>query len=65
MTPTQIICRRLELGLTLEELAFALGISPPELHRIETGQSDAHNTREFADAFDALEERVFGSYVGA
>ena len=65
MTPNQITCRRLELGLTLDELAFALGISPIELHRIETGQSESHRSREFMDAFDVLEERVFGSYVGA
>ena len=65
MTPAEIVTRRMELELTVSELAFALNIAPDELRRIEAGQSNAHLTPEFNEAFAALEERVFGLMVGA
>jgi cytoskeletal protein RodZ len=65
MTPEKITKRRQELGLTVDELAFALNITEAELLAIEAGQSEQHNTPRFIDAFDTFEERVFGTYVGA
>lgn len=65
MTPYEIKRRRLELELTVEELAYALCIPADELRRCETGESNYGRTPAFDDAFDAFEERVFGSYIGA
>lgn len=65
MTPSQMKLRRLELGLTENELAFALNITEEEVRRIEAGQSDFCYCAQFQEAFDALEERVFGLLVGA
>jgi DNA-binding XRE family transcriptional regulator len=65
MTPKDIIERRVDLGLTVDELAFALNVTEAELMAIEAGESRQHLTREFQEAFDAFEERVFGTYVGA
>lgn len=65
MTPNQIRSRRMELGLTVDELAFALDVDQSELFRIESGESDAARTRDFEDAFDRFEERVFGTFAGA
>jgi predicted transcriptional regulator len=65
MTPNQIKCRRLELGLTVDEFAFALNISEDEMLRIEAGESDYCRCEAFEEAFAVLEERVFGLMVGA
>jgi predicted transcriptional regulator len=65
MTPHEIKRRRIELELTVEELAFALDVPADELRRCEAGESEYARTAAFADAFDAFEERVFGSYIGA
>jgi transcriptional regulator with XRE-family HTH domain len=65
MTPNQVKCRRLELGLTLPELAFALNVDEAELRRIEAGESSGCCSEEFEEAFALLEERVFGLLVGA
>lgn len=65
MTPNQMKCRREELGLTEDELAFALNITEEEVRRIEAGQSDFCYCARFAEAFDELEARVFGLLVGA
>lgn len=65
MTPNDIKSRRLELGLTEDEFAFALNITEDEVRRIEAGQSDFCYCARFRDAFEELEARVFGLYVGA
>lgn len=65
MTPLEIRERRLELGLTLDELAFALNIGEADLALIEKGLSELHRTPEFQEAFERLEERVFATIVGA
>ena len=65
MKPHEVRGRRLELGLTVRELAFALHVEEEELIRLEAGQSDLCSCREFEDAFDAFEERVFGTFAGA
>lgn len=65
MTPKEITDRRLDLGLTVDELAFALNITEAELMAIEAGESRQHLTREFQEAFEVFEERVFGTYAGA
>jgi len=65
MTSEQIRAWRVELGLTVDELAFALNISEADMNAIEAGQSELHRTKAFKEAFDCLEERVFGTYVGA
>jgi predicted transcriptional regulator len=65
MTPNQIRCRRVELGLTIEELALALGISADEMRRIEAGESDYCLCAAFEEAFAVLEQRAFGIFVGA
>ncbi len=64
-TPAEIRTRRLELELTVDEMAFALNITEPELMAIEAGESSQHLTREFLEALEILEERAFGTYVGA
>jgi transcriptional regulator with XRE-family HTH domain len=65
MSPAEITRRRLELGLTVAELAFALNLHTDELLRIEQGKSSACLTPEFEEAFDIFEERVFGCFMGA
>lgn len=65
MTPTEIQKRRIELGLTIDEMAFALNVTEAELRAVENGESELHKTRRFQEAVDILEERVFGTYVGA
>ena len=65
MKPHEVMNRRLELGLTVRELAFALNMQEEELHRVEAGQSDTCQCAEFEDAFDEFEERVFGTFAGA
>lgn len=65
MTPKEIRNLRLELELTVDELAFALNMTEAELLAIEEGLSDAHLTPRFIQAMDALEERIFGMTVGA
>ncbi len=65
MTPHEITKRREELGLTVDELAFALNITEAELMAIEAGESRQYLTPQFHEAFEAFEERVFGTYVGA
>lgn len=65
MTPNQIKLRRLELGLTIGELAAALEITEIELRQIESGQSSVYTTAAFEEAFAQLEEREFLTFVGA
>ena len=65
MSPGEIKRRRLELGLTVEELAFALNVEPQELLCIEQGNSKLCLSPEFEEAFDIFEERVFGCFTGA
>ncbi len=65
MTPTEIQKRRIELELTIDEMAFALNITEAELRAVENGESELHKTKRFQESFDILEERVFGTYVGA
>ncbi len=65
MTPDEITKRREDLGLTVDELAFALNVTEAELMAIEAGESRQHLTPQFLEAFEAFEERVFGTYVGA
>ena len=65
MKPYEVMNRRLELGLTVRELAFAINVQEDEILRIEAGQSELCQCAEFEDAFDEFEERVFGTFVGA
>ena len=65
MTPNQIKLRRLELGLTVSELATCLQITTNELLKIESGESKAYADRAFEEAFERLEEVVFGTFAGA
>lgn len=65
MTPNQIKTRRLELGLTTAELANCLQITETELLKIESGESTVYTNKAFEEAFDHLEEVVFGTYAGA
>lgn len=65
MTPSEIVKRRIELDLTVDEMAFALNLSEAELMAIEAGESRQHLTREFVEAWEVLEERAFGLTVGA
>jgi transcriptional regulator with XRE-family HTH domain len=65
MTPNQIKLRRLELGLTVAELANALQITENELLQIETGKSALYESKAFEEAFECLEEIAFGTYAGA
>jgi transcriptional regulator with XRE-family HTH domain len=65
MTPNQVKSRRLELGLTVLELGYALNMDPQELARIESGESDGCRCREFEEAFDEFEEKIFGTFAGA
>lgn len=65
MKPNQVKSRRLELGLTVAELAFALDMDADEILRIETGESDRCRCAEFEEAFDAFEEKIFGTFAGA
>jgi transcriptional regulator with XRE-family HTH domain len=65
MTPSQIRTRRIELGLTVDELAFALNLTRLEVLQAENGQGDLCTRRSFEEAFDQFEERVFGTFCGA
>ena len=65
MTPNQIRCRRLELGLTVSELAGVLNVTENELTSIENGTSQLYMSEAFEEAFAILEERVFGTFCGA
>ena len=65
MTPNQIKCRRLELGLTVGELAGVLNVTENELTAIESGASQLYMSKAFEEAFAVLEERVFGTFCGA
>ncbi|MGZ5446332.1 MAG: helix-turn-helix domain-containing protein [Thermoanaerobaculia bacterium] len=65
MKPHEVRSRRVELGLTVRELAFAINVQEEEIRRIEAGESDLCRCREFEDAFDEFEERVFGTFAGA
>lgn len=65
MTPREIIDRRLQLGLTADELAFALNVTEEEMARIEAGKSDYCCSPDFEEAFATLEERVSAMFVGA
>lgn len=65
MTPREIIERRLELGLTTDELAFALNVTEEEMLRIEAGKSEYCHTPAFEEAFAILEERVAAMFAGA
>ena len=65
MNPTQIRRRRLELGLTVGELAMILNVTESELSAIENGSSELYMSAAFEEAFAILEERVFGTFCGA
>lgn len=65
MKPHEVRSRRLELGLTVRELAFAINVDEAEILRIEAGESDLCRCQEFEEAFDEFEERVFGTFAGA
>lgn len=65
MKSYQVKLRRLELGLTVSELAYALRLDETEIARIESGESDLCECREFEAIFDEFEERVFGTFAGA
>ncbi len=65
MKPHEVRSRRIELGLTVRELAFAINVQEEEIRRIEAGESDFCRCREFDEAFDEFEERVFGTFAGA
>jgi predicted transcriptional regulator len=65
MKPHEVRSRRLELGLTVRELAFAINVREEELLRVEAGESDLCRCKEFEDAFDEFEERVFCTFAGA
>jgi transcriptional regulator with XRE-family HTH domain len=65
MTPNQIKVRRLELGMTVAELARELDITERELTQIENGQNTWFVTQAFEKAFERLEERAFATYMGA
>ena len=64
MTPNQIKARRLELGLTADEMAWALNISEAELLQIEGGDARSCAVVDFDEAFALLEERLFSMMVG-
>ena len=65
MTPGQIRRRRVELGLSVAELAEILMITERELEAVEAGQSYMCTTAAFEEAFAILEERAFATFVGA
>lgn len=65
MKPHEVRSRRIELGLTVRELAFAINVDEEEILRIEAGESDLCRCKEFDEAFDEFEERVFGTFAGA
>ena len=60
-----LLSRRLELGLTVAELGYALKLDAVEIELIESGLSDLCTCREFEDAFDEFEERIFATFAGA
>ena len=64
MTPTQITSRRLELGLSVGELAAILHLTERELLQIERGQCGQAVFEAIEDAFGMLEERLFATYAG-
>lgn len=64
MTPNQIKTRRLELGLTADEMAWALNISEAELLQVEAGDARLCAAVDFDEAFALLEERLFSMMVG-
>ena len=65
MTPGQIYRRRVELGLSVAELAEILMVTERELEAVEAGQSHMCTTAAFEEAFAILEERAFATFVGA
>lgn len=65
MTPRQIKLRRLELGLSVAELAAELQVTEKELTAIEEGVSTLYETKAFEEAFERLEERAYATCVGA
>lgn len=65
MTAAQLRTRRVELGLTVDEMAFALNLTEAELAEIEAGRSDRHTSPEVLEALERLEERFFLCCVGA
>ncbi|HEU4521949.1 MAG TPA: hypothetical protein VFT12_08105 [Thermoanaerobaculia bacterium] len=64
MTPAEVKSRRLELQLTVGELAYALRISTEELERVESGESNACHGQAFEDAFAELDGRLRDMFVG-
>lgn len=65
MKPHEVQSRRIELGLTVSELGYALNIDPDDLRRIEAGESDLCRCAAFEEAFAEFEERIFGTFAGA
>ena len=64
MTPSQVHSRRIELGLSLAELAAILQLTESELHLIECGRCGSSIAPAIEDAFEILEERLFSTYAG-
>lgn len=65
MKPNQIKVRRMELGLTVAELAAALQLTENELLMIEAGDTAFCESDAFEDTFAEFEERVFYTFAGA
>jgi predicted transcriptional regulator len=65
MKPHEIKRRRLELGLTVAELAETLQVTQRELLLIESGDSRLYESAAFEEAFEVLEESVARTYHGA
>jgi transcriptional regulator with XRE-family HTH domain len=65
MTPSQIRSRRMELGLTVAELAGLLNLTERELDSIECGDCRPYMSEAFQEVFAVLEERLFATYAGA
>ena len=64
MTPKQVTSRRLELGLSVAELAAILNLTENELLQIERGHCGKVVFDAIEDAFGMLEERLFATYAG-
>ena len=63
MTPDQLRARRVQLGLSIDELALALEVDAAEWRRIEVGEADDSCSRTLAEAFERFEEKFFLSFA--
>jgi transcriptional regulator with XRE-family HTH domain len=55
MTPKEIRSRRLALGMSVEELARELAVSPEHVREIENGDRPVANARLFEQVFAGRE----------